>query len=412
MKEMISVARLSITYRSRFSLQDLLHVLLASFLFLTFTNFVTRNYYWMFIAFSLFLVMPKRTIVLNFSTLFLFVLGVTMLVFGMNSIGTITGFLKPFVFFMAYVLGYGLPSKTDDYRKKEQFVEKTIYLCTFGFFFHYMLNFFTNLGAMERDTIDYWTGTVLSATGQASLATMGCAVIVSVMFSGRKAGQKAVAFIFAILIVAYNLILAGRTLLYMLAISLVVAYLYNSVVQKKNLFSILLTIGLITTLVVLVYNTNLFNIRTVIEDSNLYQRLLRKSGMGITNDLRFDYKYFYLKNLLNYPFGGCHIRAKCLHYAHDLYLDTYDEYGVLAFLAVIAYILSSMVRWVKCLRNRHVTFHTKLLVLCTFTVLNIQFCLEPIMDGTPFLFVAYCLIDGVLSRFLIAQPTKAAQIKE
>lgn len=395
--------RISLTYTKRIKLRDLLNMLVVIFLFLTFLNYITRNYYWMFMAFALFLITPKRVIVWNSSTLSLFVLGLTMLTFGMGSIGTITGFLKPFVFFMAYVLGSGMTPKSADHQQKMQFITNTIYLCTLGFFAHYVLNFLTNLGSLERNTIDIWTKSVLSATGQASLATMGCAVIGSILFSERSVRQKVVAVVFAILIVSYNLILAGRTLLYMLALSILIAYLYTSVARKKNIINILLTVGIIAALIVFAYNMNMFNIRTMIETSNLYQRMLSKNGLGIAGDLRFDYKLFYLKRLLDYPFGGNHIRAECLHYAHDLYLDSYDEYGVVALVAIVFYILSSLIRLAKFLRNPNAHFHVKLLVLCTSALLNIQFWLEPIMDGMPFLFVAYCMVDGALSRYLISQ---------
>ena len=148
--------RLTFTYKSHIKLQDLLNVLVAIFLFLTFLNFVTRNYYWLFIAFFLFIVAPRRIVILNFSTLLLFILGITMLVFGLDGIGTPTSFLKPFVFLMAYLLGSGMINRTDDNQKKVQTIERTIYLCAFGFFAHYVLNFITNIGALERNTIDIW----------------------------------------------------------------------------------------------------------------------------------------------------------------------------------------------------------------------------------------------------------------
>lgn len=399
------MARFKLSYKKSINLQEFLNILVTIFLFLAFFNFITKNYYWMFIAFTLFIITPKRKVVFSFSTAFLFVLGLSILVLKVDDARGITNILKPFVFVMAYVLGTGMIPRTDDYQLRDhnQYLEKVIYLCAFGFFAHYTLNFISNIGALERNTVDIWTDSVLSATGQASLATMGVAVIVAILFSDKSIGKKIIAFIVAFVIVAYNMILAGRTLLYMLVIGILIAFLFRSVARKKHFRNIVLTIGLVLVAVFVVYNFNLFNIRTFVEDSNLYQRIMGKSDLGIVDDLRFDYKAYYLENFFDHPLGGGHLRAECLHYAHDLYLDGYDQYGIFAFIALVAYIVASLTRLIKGLRSQFMTSNVKQLLLCTYLLLNIQFLIEPVLDGMPFLFVAYCLIDGVLTRLLANQ---------
>ncbi len=395
---------LNILSRIRINLHDLINALVYIFLFLAFMNFGTRNYYCFFIAFVFFVVAPKRKGVFDYSTLILFVFGLFIFAFDFDRLRGITDIFKPFVFLMAYFVGCSMAPKVDDWQNNMKHIERAVYLCAFGFFTHYALNFVYNIGSLERDTIDIWTKTVLSSTGQASLAIMGVAVIATVLFSKSSALQKIIASAIAIIIVSYNLILAGRTLLYMLAIAFLVAILFSRISQKKSFINIILTIGLIFIAVVTIYEFNLFGVRTIIEESNLYQRLLRKNGLGIADDLRFIYKEIYLENFFDHPFGGSHIRAECMHYAHDLYLDSYDAYGIFTLLALIAYMFSSFVRLVKGLRSCSVAPRIKQLLLCTFVLLNVQFCLEPIMDGMPFLLVAYCFVDGVLSRYLTISP--------
>ncbi len=397
------MSRLYFTYKGRFTLQDFLNLLVTVFLFMAFMNFVTRNYYWLFFAFAFFAITPKRTVMLNFSVLFLLILGVSMLIFDPSSRNSVTNILKPFVFFMAYTIGTGLVSDVDDGQAAALRVEKIIYTCALGFFAHYLLNFISNAGSLQRNTIDFWTNEILSATGQASLACICVAVAIADLFSNTTIKRRITAVVLLIVVIAYNLILAGRTLLLLIAILFLFALTFRSIYYKKTAIkSVLVTIVLLTILLVL-YNLDVFNIKSTIEESNFYLRFFGKGGFDITEDPRFEYKQLYLEHLWEYPFGGLHIRTMYSHYAHDLYLDTYDQYGVVVFMATVAYIISSIIRLIKALRHPMLSFRTKQLVLCIYVLLNIQFWLEPVMAGMPFLLVAYCLIDGVMSRFLANQ---------
>ncbi|MBE6916158.1 MAG: hypothetical protein E7471_05965 [Ruminococcaceae bacterium] len=397
------MSRLDLRSRGRIGPQNLFNTVVGIFLFAAFMNLITRNYYWVFFSFAVFVITPDRKFGLNFSTFCLFVLTISMILFEPERRNSITSLLQCFAFLMAYLIGCGFSSKSNDLQAGSKIIEKCIYLCAAGFFVHYLLNFFSNIDSLERNTVDFWTHDIVNATGQASLACVCVAVSIAALFSKTGLIQKIFAVVALLLVVSYNLILAGRTLLIIMVILFLVATVFRSISLKRNIIKDVLVVSAILTVLVLLYNANVLGAKSTFEDSNFYFRFYEQDASGVAEDPRFEFKLLYLKNFFKYPFGGTHIRTTFAHYAHDLYLDGYDQYGIFALLSILLYIISSIVRLFKLLRHSHVPFHTKQLVLCTYLALNIQFMIEPIMQGTPFLLVAYCFIDGTLSQFLGAQ---------
>ena len=108
----------------------------------------------------------------------------------------------------------------------------------------------------------------------------------------------------------------------------------------------------------------------------------------------------YLKYIDRYPFGGNNIREILGFSAHDLYLDTYDESGIFATFTIIDFIISSIIRAIKCVTNKTIPLETRHLLACVYLGVNIQFWLEPIMRGMPWLLAFYCLIDGTVTAML------------
>ncbi len=388
----------------RNTLPDWCNVLVLVLLFLASLNFVTRYYYWIFIAFAVFLVTPGRKIRMNLSAGILIILGIAMTLFDPESHKSFTNLIKPYVFAIAYIIGFGMADPHDDHTENIERIKKVIYVSAFGLFLHYVLNMITNFGALERDTVDIWTRSVLSATGQASLASMCVGIAAAFLFSKTSLGYKIVGITFSVLILLYNLVLAGRTLLFMMAIMFVLAYLYQTIYYKKNLIKGFIWIGIVVTILLIMYNMDLFHIKSMYEASNFYLRFFARNETTLIHDSRLGFKLQYLSEMLNYPFGGGHIRAKIGFYAHDLYLDSYDQFGIFGFAMIVIYIVSSLVRMVRCLRRPELSFFVKQLIFCVYIVLNIQFWIEPIMRGMPWLFMLYCLIDGTVGYYLTTKP--------
>lgn len=374
------------------------------FMFLGAINFVGRYYYCVYIAFLLFMAFEKGKIKPSVSLASLVLLSLFILLFD-DSWGGITGMIKPFTYPVCFIMGYNLLNVRNNVtiESKEKAVVKIIFLVAIANFIHFALNMVTNFGSLSRNTVDFWTKSVLSATSQMSLACLAIGISCAYLFSDSKFRYKVLSVIILMSILAYNLILAGRTLIVMIMVILAVSYIYYMIKSddKSKKLKVFISAIAIFLLFAVCYGLDLFGIRTAVEQSNLYNRFFGEySVINVGEDSRFDYKLAYISRMLSHPFGGNEIFAEVGTYAHDLFLDTYDRSGIFAFVAILVYIISSIVNVIKILRSSNTSFFIKQLIMCTYAVLYMEFLVEPILIGMPWLFATFCFIDGAVSKLI------------
>lgn len=390
------------------TLDNIILFIILSFIFLGSLNLINRYYYCIYIAALLFLVSPRRKICFNFTFVTLICLSLSILIFDPSSQTMITSMIKPFTYPLCYLMGlcmftYG-NQQSNDLLKEEKRTSAIVLVIAAGVMLHFILNMFTNWGITTRHVIDFWTKNEMSATGQATLACIMIAVAAAFIFSKVGKAKKIIAIVSLLTILSYNLILAGRTIFVLMLIVLGFAFLYNLYENKISWESVSLIIVVVVVVILLLtlYNNNVFGVKDTFEASNFYDRFLGGDNtQDLDDDSRFHNKLYYVEHFFDSMLGGGHIRAEFGHSAHDLYLDTYDESGIFALLSVVIYIFASIGRAAQCALNKNISFKTRLLILCVYLVVNIQFWLEPIMRGVPWLFAAYCLIDGAVTRLLI-----------
>jgi O-antigen ligase len=258
----------------------------------------------------------------------------------------------------------------------------------------------TVLSASDRNTIDFWTKEVKAATGHASIACIPLGASIAYIFAKTSKKIKILAVSMLLIIIGYNLVLSGRTLFIMMIICASIVYLYGLFFKKSNRVKSTVTIAAVIILVLLAYRSNLLGIRSYIESTPFYDRFFAEDAvMELEEDGRMERKLFYLENFWEYPWGGAHLR-NFVGYSHDIYLDTYDEAGIFAFIAVFCYMLSTVFRLFKCITSKSIPFQTRQLVLCIYVCIYLEFMVEPILQGMPWLFASFCLIDGYVSRIL------------
>lgn len=383
-------------------------LLILSCVFLGSLNMINRYYYFIYIALLLLVVTPNRKMLFNFEFLVLMLFSLSLLIFDPSNQTMFTNMIKPFTYPLCYFMGLNMfvrnKEKDNNLLEEEKKTSTVIYVVTGGVMLHFILNMITNKGINTRHVIDFWTKDGMSATGQATLACLMIAIAIAFLFSKVGKLKKIIAIVSLILILSYNLILAGRTIFVLILIAVGTALLYTMFVKKFKSMKTLVIVLLIVLILVALYNSDVFGVKTSFEDSNFYDRFFGgKYTQDIDDDSRLSNKMYYVEHFFDSMLGGGHIKAEFGHSAHDLYLDTYDEAGIFALLAIAVYIIGSIWRAFKCALNKSISFETRILVLCIYVIVNIQFWMEPIIRGIPWLLAAYCLIDGAVTRLLITE---------
>ena len=373
-------------------------ILILILFFLGTMNCFNMYFYFLFAAFGIGILVTYRNVKVDFNVISLTVLSVLyiFLFFGYSSVTLV---LKQFIYPLCYVLGLNfIRFERDEFRIKtydNSKVELAIVLPALGPLFHFLLNFNANATSLLRNTIDYWTGEMVTATAQAGLAVLAIGVFAAWIFSTKGKGLKIASIIGLVLIFMYNLVLAGRTLLLITALVMLVAFGFSLKQSKINrkLTLFISTVAVIS-IALFMYTTNAFGIRDAILGSNFSARF---DVISLGEDSRLQDKLMYLKNMIYYPFGGGALRSALDGiFAHDFYLDTYNEVGFLGFIVVVAFVAFVIINTIKLVKNPKHVVNLRMLILCVMLAIFIQFFLEPILIGMPWMFCVFCFYGGII----------------
>lgn len=385
------------------SLSRLKNILVFGLLFLAAMNFHASFFYIVIVLFGVLLIVQKKFLLNQYFLIYLALSGI-MVLFGRSE--GLYGMIQCISYVLLYLIGYNiitvsLSNNIHDFKSENDFLQKkasaVIATICAGAFLHYILNFLFNFNqSIGRNTNDIWTGTVMSATVQASLACLMLGLSVSMILAPVKKLYRYIGCISLFGIIIYDLILACRTMFVMLIILFIIGVLYMQKILNTSQKKIRFYIGLLICLLVIsfLYFSNAAGIREYVLNSNLFRRFDISNGASFVDD-RLKNKIAFILNGYKHPFGGLYMRSE-FGYAHDLLLDGYDKYGIIALIILILIIIFGIVEFVRFVNNTPYTPEFKLAFICVYSAMLIEFCIEPILDGMSWFFAFYCLINGCI----------------
>lgn len=377
-------------------------IIVVTLLFMMSMNVVNRFFYLAFFAAGVCIIMERNAIRVSGSMIPTICFSISLCAFSPSTGGSVLGFIKQFAYPLCTLVGYNLISSNKSEVAEGQATDLTVILAG-GACGHYFLNMLRNWGgAASRNTIDFWTNTVIAATGQAALACMMVAVAAGFLFSESSRWIKIYMFAILVGIVYYNLMLAGRTLFVLLFVALLVGFFARFITLRNSYkrLKLLVSVMIVCLLVMVIFFSNVFGIQDSILESNFYNRFFSKNaGEAIEDDGRFDKKIEYIKRMDKHLWGGKNIHAE-IGSAHDIIFDTYDEAGVFALVFILVILIDMLRKCVAICKSRKISDQTKTMLSCVITVVMLEFMIEPILAGIPWLLASYCAMYGAYSRLI------------
>ena len=364
-------------------------------LFLAAMNFGAKFFY-LALGAAAILIATRKTLKVNKAFFLCLFFGIVLGMYDVDG-GGLKALIRPLAYCGLYLVGCNFTKSEDLNFEKEKKASLLVSVFSLGAFSHFMLNFFSNRGNdIGRNTLDFWTGETLSATGQAALASLMIGLSVAWLLAPPKWFFR----IFSIVAIAgvffYSLILAGRTVFAIFALVFILGFLF--LLWDKGLRGCVKPLSLVVILtlsVVIAWSLDIGGFKTIVMESNIYQRFSETSFQDLINTGRSERKIYFLQNMLNYPFGGANMRAE-VGYAHDLLLDAYDAYGVGVFVLLVLILLEGIKEAVKFCRNRKTSLRYRMPIFCVYMSVLMEFFVEPIFASTPWIFAFYCLLNGCL----------------
>lgn len=373
--------------------------LILILLFFASFNLMAKHFYFIFAAFAVSILFFKKNIV-NGTMAVLLLFSISYIMFYDFFEPGIMGVLRRLGFPMSYIIGYNFilrePADGQDLNKVERSFVTPMVVIAGGTLLHFALNFFINRNNDVRNGEDFWTGEMMSATAHAMVALFGLGVCVALLFSSYKWTVKLLATGGICLIFLYNLVLAGRTILFMLAGLLLVGCFYkmkSGGFEKK--FRVFFVIFLVVIFLIIAFQNNWFNLKDIILESNFSNRF---DEMSFHEDNRWERRQAYLQRLGDHLWGGNVLHDQVGGYAHDMVLDVYSEAGIVPCIFLVIFLGLCIFQSIRLVFKSKAGYNVRLMVLCLNIAVTISFFLEPILQSTLWFFSLYCFVQGMIAK--------------
>lgn len=317
--------------------------------------------------------------------------------------------IRTLIFPCCYLIAYSLFSGIQ-YEKKTTIIEKYIVYIAVFMAAHSIVSFIdttrkSGLKAFSSGrSVDFWSGTLSTATGQASYYFFIAAILPYILFSLKNSWRKYALLALYGVSLFHDIMLGGRTFIGLSIIAIFIGGWISARYdpnRKKYMLS-LVGIGVVVLVVLIIYSRDGFGIKSAIEGSYFYHRFFAETAyrQDVASSARWEDKLSYLQHFLEYPFGGNHLLNEVVkNYSHELWLDTFDTVGWIPFALLWAYTILAFKRMIVFIHTEN-TAAMKVLIGSVTLVSFAAFFMEPILVGCPMFFAMFCFYDGMLSAMI------------
>lgn len=291
-------------------------------------------------------------------------------------------------------------------RTNQNFFMYSILSISIGNFLHGFMNMakhFEQNGfvLLIRRVPDIWTGELIAATLQGTFFTLQISLFFYFLFYFRGKGHKFIK-IFYLATVVFSIytsfLLGNRTLPLMFLIIVIINLLVHSrLTNFKSKLKLTISMFLSLTIIFLVIKSNSFGIYDFILNSELFYRFSENS---IINDPRIQVYTQVYNQFWDYPFGGNQMNLG-LTYAHNLWLDVLNTTGIIPFMFLQYFTILTFLDIFKLYKSKQASMKLKVFSISIYTGFILNFLVEPILEGKPYMFLTFCLFVGMLNKIII-----------
>lgn len=288
-------------------------------------------------------------------------------------------------------------------KQDNKFIAKSILAIVLGNFIHGFLNmlaYFNIFGftSLQRNVPDVWTGIITSATLQGTYFTLIVSLLFFVLFLYKNKIISAILLCAIIFSLFSSFILGNRTLIIITILVFAINAFLSMYINKNNIKKSLMLLSFLVIFLFLIwilYSFNIFGIKDFIISSQFHNRMEQDS---ITEDSRFLAYSRAVSQMFDYPFGGYQMNLG-LKYAHNLWLDVLYATGLIPYFILILYTIKALANLISILQSNQVDQTFKILVASVYLGYILNFMVEPILEGVPYMFLSFCLLNGMIRKY-------------
>ncbi|MGM0792397.1 MAG: hypothetical protein ACQEUD_20050 [Bacillota bacterium] len=388
------------------SKSKILDLIWLTVIFLFSINLLNKtNYIFLALLFVGLLIVDYRKLrfkfTLDFIILSLFSLSYYIIFINYNETGINTMLFYLIGPVAAFFIGYFIVER------ESNFILKTFLVIILGNFLYGSLNMITyfntfGFNSVERYVPDFWSGHEIGATLQGTYFTLVSSLLFFSFLLIKKRNKKVLSitiFFGTIFSIYSSLILGNRTLILVtvlvFGVNIIVFLILNKSNTLRNL-KIFIFLMLFILILFVIYSNNIIGIRDFILNSQLNNRL--DEGVSLADDPRLIAYNKAISQILTYPFGGYQMDIGGVSYVHNLWLDVSYATGIIPFFLLLLFSIKSILNLMYIIKNNSEDILFKVFVISIFLGYLLNFMVEPILEGVPYMFLSFCLLAGMLRK--------------
>lgn len=331
----------------------------------------------------------------SISFLMLYLFGVFYFLFGVFTIQGVMHYLvSPLLTFIA---GWTIVSANK--QNQEQTVKSMIYALVLGYGLHALLNYVINVGKPRWLLIDFFSGSIRAATGSGAINTIIFSMLFYVMIIEKRILVKMTGIVILMVSILYAFLLGTRTQFIILLIVFIISIVVHSHEKhgRSALIRSLLIIVFLTSMFIIMYQQDFLSMRNAIEKSNLMLRF-QDINLRVSDDTRKNRYLEGIAGLIDHPFGKSDIHTG---YYHNFWLDIGRIGGIIPFIIMAGFSYITFTHMLQIFRDKRTDIGLRYMLLGIYIGIQMNFFVEPILEGFFDFFLINCFINGMTESFCI-----------
>lgn len=299
-----------------------------------------------------------------------------------------------------YFLGEQLVGNALESNSYELKAEIVVVAISIGMFIHALLNFYAwTQGHNGKYWDDFWPDVLCQITTEHSFLAVAVASLIAygIYYLTKKWYYAVVILSSALIANIINIIYDNRLVLVLTAIVLGVNVIICIYLNRKSKKVIYFCIGAVMTLflcVALVVGLDVGGIK----ETPYFLRLTAKDG-GILYNIRFAAHAKAASQLFSNWKGGGTMDLLGLNHAHNYWLEMANQTGLLPFIPVALFTVSSFFDAVKLILNKNVSDKIKYLLPSVLMGISLYLYVEVGGVDRPDYFLYFALMAGIVCQF-------------
>ena len=278
-------------------------------------------------------------------------------------------------------------------RRNVDIVYRITNISVCGFGIHAFMNYIINQGNSRNLLVDFYSGSLRSATCTGPINTLIFSLVIYFFLIEKNRKYKIRGVICLIVSILYAFRLGTRTQFIILLMNTLIILLIRAWEKGKilKILKVLLMCVLLVIVIYLLYRSNIFNIATFINNSNLGMRYSNEFGTSYSDATRQERFVEGVVNIFLYPWG----KPNQLFY-HNLWLDISRVAGIIPFFLMSAYTIIIGKKVINIFFNKKNNIRDRYIILSVFIGFIMNFFVEPAIESMFDIVLWFLMFNGLI----------------